>query len=102
MKRQQRGLAVPNSDSLKPAKPFITDKYNNRMKLKKLERIKYFTKALLELRSWGFCEEEVRICANIKSAVEKLIVWHKSLSTYREGDEVYMELNTGHPDMVGK
>ena len=102
MKRQQRGLNITNSDSLKPAKPCITDKYNNRMKLKKLKRIKYFTKALLELRARGFREEVVIICANIKSAVEKLIVWHKALPTYREGDEVYISFKTGHPDMVGK
>ena len=57
MKRQQRGLAVPNLYSVKPAKPFIPDKYNNHMNLKKLNRIKYFTKAILELRDRGFSEE---------------------------------------------
>ena len=72
------------------------------MNLKKLKRIKYFTKALLELRAWSFSEEEVSRCANIKAAVENIIVCHKSLPTYREGDEVYIEFNTGHPDMVGK
>ena len=90
MKRKQRGLAVPNSDSVKPAKTFIPDKYRNIMKMKKLKRIKYFTKALLELRARGFSEEEVSICANITSSVEKLIVWYKSLPTYIEEDEVYI------------
>ena len=52
MKRQQRGLAVPNSDIMNPEKPLIPYKYNNRMNLKKLNRIEYFTKALLELRAW--------------------------------------------------
>ena len=32
MKLQQRGLSVPNSDSVKPDKPLIPDKYNNSMK----------------------------------------------------------------------
>ena len=59
MKRQQQGPAVPNSDSVKPSKPLIPDKYNNRMNLKKLKRIKYSTKALLELRAQGFSEEEL-------------------------------------------
>ena len=86
MKRQQQSLSVPNSDSVKPSKPLIPDKYNNSMNLKKFKRIKYFTKALLELRDKGFSEEEMRSCANITDAVEKLIMWHKSLSTYREGD----------------
>ena len=72
------------------------------MNLKKLKRIKYFTNALLELRAWGFSEEEVRSCSNIKAEVKKLIVWHKALSTYREGDEVSIEFNTEHPDMLGK
>ena len=31
-----------------------------------------------------------------------MIVWHKSLTTYREGDAVYIEANTRHPDMVGQ
>ena len=53
------------------------------MNLKKLKRIKYFTKALLELIARVFSEEEVRICANITASVEKLIVWHKALPTYR-------------------
>ena len=39
LKLQQQDLAVPNSDSVKPAKSFIPYKYNNRMKLKKLKRI---------------------------------------------------------------
>ena len=29
-------------------------------------------------------------------------MWHKSLPTYREGDAVYIEFNTGPPYMVGK
>ena len=40
MKLQQQGLAIPNSDSVKPAKPFITDKYKNCMNPNKIERIK--------------------------------------------------------------
>ena len=40
MKQQQQGLAVPNSDSVNPAKSFIPDKYNNRTELKKLKSIK--------------------------------------------------------------
>ena len=83
MKQQQQGISVTNSDIVNPAKPFIPDKYNNRMNLKKLKRIKYFTKALLELIARVFSEEEVRICANITASVEKLIVWHKALPTYR-------------------
>ena len=38
--QQQQGLAVTNSDSVKPSKSFITDKYNNKTELKKLKRIK--------------------------------------------------------------
>ena len=68
MKRQQQGLAVPKSDSTNPAKSFITYKYNNWMELNKLKRIKYFTKALLELRSQGFSKEGVSSCANITAA----------------------------------
>ena len=34
--------------------------------------------------------------------MEKLIVWNKLLTTYREVDVVYIEVNTGHPYMVGK
>ena len=40
MRIQQQGLAIPNSDSVKPAKPFIPDKYNNWMEMKKLKRKK--------------------------------------------------------------
>ena len=72
------------------------------MELKKLKRIKYFTKALLELRDGGFIEEEVSICANITDAVEKLILCHKALSHYREGDAVYIKFKTGNPNMVYK
>ena len=50
--------------------------------------IKYFTEVLLELRDWCFSEEEVISCDNITDAVEKMIVWHKSLPTYREGNTV--------------
>ena len=60
------------------------------MNLKKINRIKYFTKALLELRSRGFSEEEVNSCSNITAAAEKLVVWQKSLPTYREVDELYI------------
>ena len=102
MKQKKQGLAVINSDSMKPAKPFIPDKYINRTKLNKFKKIKYFTKALLEIRDWGFSEEEVSSCANITAEVEKLIVWHKALTTYRKGDKVYIEFDTGNPDMVGK
>ena len=45
MKQQKQVLAVPNSDSVTPDKPFILDDYNNCMNLKKINRIKYFTKA---------------------------------------------------------
>ena len=90
MKQQQQGLAVPNPDSVNPAKPFIPDKYNNCMNPKKLKRIKYFIKELPELRASGFSEEEVSSCANITAAVEKLIVWHKAKPTYIEGDELYI------------
>ena len=90
MKQQQQGIAVPNSDSVNIDKPFITDNYNSRMNIKKPKRIKYFTKSLLELRSQGFSEEEVIIGDNITDAVEKLIVCHKSLTTYIEGDTLYI------------
>ena len=42
------------------------------------------------------------ICANITAAVEKLIVLHKSMTTYREGDVVYIKFKTGHPVMLVK
>ena len=29
-------------------------------------------------------------------------MWHIALPTYRKGDAVYIKLNTGHPDMLGK
>ena len=74
MKWQQRGLAVPNSYSVKPDKLFIPDKYNNQMELNKLKMINYFTKALPELRTQGFSEEEGISCVNITAAAEKLIV----------------------------
>ena len=90
MKRQQQGLAVPNSDSVMPVKPFISEKYYNQMNLKTLKRIKYFTKALLEPIAQGFGEEGVISCSNTAAAVEKLILWHKSPPTYREGGMVYM------------
>ena len=60
------------------------------MNLKKLKRINFFTKALLDLRAWGFSEEEVIISANNTAAVEKLNVWHKSLTTYIAVDAVYI------------
>ena len=43
-KRQKQGLTIPNSESVNPDKPFITDKYNNQNELKKIERIKYLAK----------------------------------------------------------
>ena len=46
-KQQKQGLAVPNPDSMNPAKPLIKDKYNNMMELKKPKSINHFTKALL-------------------------------------------------------
>ena len=84
--KKKRDLAITNSDSLSPAKPFIPDKYNNHMNLKKIMKIKYFTKALLELIARVFSEEEVSRCANNITAVEKLVVWQKSLPNYIEGD----------------
>ena len=90
MKLKLQGLVVPNSDSMKPAKSLIPDKYNNRMELKKNKKINYFTKSILELRYQVFSEEDVSSCANITAAAEKLIVWNKSLPTYRKGDEVYI------------
>ena len=44
------------------------------MELNKLNRKRYYTKALLELEAWGFSEEKVKICANIIASVGKLIV----------------------------
>ena len=90
MKQKQQGIAVPNSYIVKPDKSFIPDKFNNQMELKKINRIKYSTKALLELRDWGFSEEDVSRCANITDVVEKLIVWNESLPTYRGGEAVYI------------
>ena len=40
MTRQQQGLEVTKTDGVKPAKPFIPDKYNNRMERKKINRVK--------------------------------------------------------------
>ena len=37
-KQQQQGLAFKKPDSVKPAKPFIPEKYNNRIELKKIKR----------------------------------------------------------------
>ena len=80
--RKQPDLDIPNSDSVNPAKPLLTNSYKNMMEPKKLERIKYFTNTLMELRDQGFSEKEVIRCANIIAAVEKRMVWHKALSTY--------------------
>ena len=44
IKWQQQGLDIKNPDSMKPAKLFIPDKYNNQMELNKIKRINYFTK----------------------------------------------------------
>ena len=100
--QQRLGLAVTNPDSVKPDKPFIPDNYNNQMNLNKIKRENNFTKTLLEIRSWDFSEDEVSIYTNNKSAVENMLVWQKVLSSYREGDVVYIESKTGHPAMVGK
>ena len=43
----------------------------------------------MELWYQGSSEEELRSCANITSAEEKLIVQHKALPTYKEVDAVY-------------
>ena len=75
---------------MKSFKSFIPDKYNTQMELKKLNRVNYFTKKLLELGSLGFSVEGLIRCANITAVVENLIVWNKSLITYREGDAVYV------------
>ena len=56
MKRQQQGLAVTNSDSMKPEKSFIPDKYKNWTELKKIKGINFLAKALLELRAQVFSE----------------------------------------------
>ena len=58
--------------------------------MKKLMRINYFTKAILEIRDWWFSGEELNSCANITAAVENLIVWNKALPTYIEGDMMYI------------
>ena len=102
MKRQQQGLAVQKSDSVQSAKYFFPDKYKFFMNLNKLNRIDYFTKAILELWALGFSEEEMSSCDSITSVVENLIVWHKSLTNYREGNKVYIEFKNWHPHMVGK
>ena len=68
-KWQQRGISIPNPDSVKPSKPFITNKCNNQMEPNKLKRGNYFTKELLLLGARGFSEEEVNICANITAGV---------------------------------
>ena len=81
--RRQRGLDVPNPDSMKTDKVFIPDKYNNRTELRNIKRVKYSTTVLLELRAQGFSDEVVSICANITATVKKMIVCHKALPTYR-------------------
>ena len=42
------------------------------------------------------------ICVNIKYGVENIIVWHRAIFTYREGDTRYIQFNTGPPDVVIK
>ena len=42
------------------------------------------------------------ICSNITAGVEKLIVRHKALPTYREGGMMHIEFKTGTPGVVGK
>ena len=44
----------------------------------------------------------MRIRTNITYVLKNLMLWHKALPTYREGDAVYIELRTSTPDMVGK
>ena len=56
----------------------------------------------MELISWSFSEEEASSCSNIPAAVEMLVVWHKAMPTYIEGDSVYIEFNAGLPDVVSK
>ena len=90
MKWKQQGLSVTNLDIMNPFKPFSTDKYKNWMEPQKLERINYFTKELLELIYQGFGEDEFISWANITADVEKLIVCHKVLLPYIEGDGVYI------------
>ena len=89
-KQQQQELSVPSSDCVKPDKPFIPDKYSCQIELKKLNGKNYFNKAFLELGYQGFGEKDVRRCANITATVENIIVWHKVLPTYTEGDVVYI------------
>ena len=44
----------------------------------------------MELGARGFSEDEVSSCANITSEVEKIILLHREINTYREGDAVYI------------
>ena len=70
------------------------------MELNKLNRKRYYTKALLELEAWVFSEEKVKIFANIIASVGKLIVQHKELHTTREVDVVNMEFKVAYPDIL--
>ena len=40
IKLQQQSLDVPNAGTVKPDKPFISDKYNNQVELKKFMMMK--------------------------------------------------------------
>ena len=42
------------------------------------------------------------MCANITYGVKNIIVWHKSLYTYIEGDMMYIYSEIGPPDMLVK
>ena len=42
------------------------------------------------------------ICANITSRVENIVVCHKVLPTYRQGDVLYICFKAGSTDMVCK
>ena len=46
-KQQQQSPVVPNPYSAIQDKPFVPDKFNNWMELKKLDSKNYFTKALI-------------------------------------------------------
>ena len=68
-KWKQRGIEIPNPDSVNPSKPLIKDKYKIFMEMHKLKRKFYFTKELLELRAWRISEEEASCCVNITALV---------------------------------
>ena len=47
VKLQQQSITFPNPYSVTPVKPFIPDKYNYWMDMKKLKKKNHFTRALL-------------------------------------------------------